>query len=54
MQVWGQKLADKTNKGKSQLRKELEDKLEKTMRELKSSNKTQSISVRKNYENESR
>ena len=43
MQVWTQKVTDKTNKEMAELKKEMNEKLEKVLREVTNSRRTQSI-----------
>ena len=47
MQVWTQRVTDNTNKEKAELRKDMSDELERMMRELKNTRRTQSIPSRK-------
>ena len=47
MQIWTQRISDKTNKEVANLRKEKDDKLEKILREMKNSRKTQSVPNRR-------
>ena len=43
MQVWTQRIADKTNKEVTNLRKEMVEKLEKILKEMKNNRRTQSV-----------
>ena len=48
MQVWTQRVTDNLNKGMAELRKEMNEKLEKMMIEVKNSRRTQSIPSKRN------
>ena len=48
MQVWTQGVTDNTKNEMTELRKEMNEKVEKMMREVKNSRRTQSIPNRKN------
>ena len=48
MQVWAQRVADNTIKEMAALRKEIIEKLEKMMREMKNNRRMQSIPIKKN------
>ena len=50
IQVWTQKITDKTNKEVSDLRKEMNEKLEKMLKEMKNSRRAQSVSSRRYQE----
>ena len=50
IQVWTQRVTNYTNQETAELRKEVNEKLERMMRELKNSRKTQSIPRRKDNE----
>ena len=43
MQIWTQRISDKTNKEEANLRKEMDEKLEKILEEMKNSRRTQSV-----------
>ena len=43
MQIWTQRISDKTNKKVANLRSEMDEKLEKILREMKNSRRTQSV-----------
>ena len=47
MQAWTQRISDKTSKEASDLRKEMNEKLEKMLKEMKNSRRAQSVPVRK-------
>ena len=47
MQVWTQRIADKTNKEVTNLRKEMDEKLEKILKEMKNNRRTQSVPNRR-------
>ena len=47
MQVWTQKVSDKISKEVSDLRKEMNEKLEKMLKEMKNSGRAQSVRIRK-------
>ena len=47
MQIWTQRVSDKTNKEVANLRKEMDEKLEKILREMKDSRRTQSVPNRR-------
>ena len=47
MQEWTQRVTDNTNKEMAELRKQMNEKLEKMMREMRSNRRTQSIPNRK-------
>ena len=47
MQFWTQRISDKTNKEVASLRKEMDEKLEKILREMKNSTRTQSVPNRR-------
>ena len=49
MQIWTQRITDKTNKEVTNLRKEMDEKLEKILKEMKN-NRTQSVPNRRNRE----
>ena len=50
MQVWTQRITDKTNKEVSDLRKEMNEKLEKMLEEVKNSTRAQSLASRRYQE----
>ena len=50
MQIWTQRISDKTNKEVANLRKEMDEKLEKVLREMKNSRRTQSVPSRRHQE----
>ena len=43
MQIWTQRISDKTNKEVANLRKEMDEKLEKILKEMKNNRRTQSV-----------
>ena len=43
MQIWTQRITDKTNKEVTNLRKEMDEKLEKILKEMKNNRRTQSV-----------
>ena len=47
MQVWNQRIADKTNKEVTNLRKEMDEKLEKILKEMQNNRRTQSVPNRR-------
>ena len=47
MQIWTQRKSDKTNKEVANLRKEMDEKLEKIMKEMKNNRRTQSVPNRR-------
>ena len=47
MQAWTQRISDKTSKEVSDLRKEMNEKLEKMLKEMKNSRRAQSVPIRK-------
>ena len=47
MQIWTQRLTDKTNKEVTNLRKEMDEKLEKILKEMKNNRRTQSVPNRR-------
>ena len=47
MQIWTQRTSDKTNKAVANLRKEMDDKLEKILKEMKNNRRTQSVPNRR-------
>ena len=47
MQIWTQSISDKTNKEVTNLRKEMDEKLEKILKEMKNNRRTQSVSNRR-------
>ena len=50
MQIWTQRISDKTNKEVANLRKEMDEKLEKILIEMKNNRRTQSVSNRRYQE----
>ena len=48
MQIWTQSISDKTNKEVASLRKEMDEKLEKILKEMKNNRRTQSVPNRQN------
>ena len=50
MQVWTQRISDKTNKEVANLRKEMDEKLEKILKEMKNNRRTRSVSNRRYQE----
>ena len=48
MQIWTQRISDKTNKEVASLRKEMDEKLEKILKEMKHNRRTQSVPNRQN------
>ena len=50
MQVWTQRKSDKTNKEVANLRKEMDEKLEKILKEMKNNRRTRSVSNRRYQE----
>ena len=47
MQIWTQRISDKTNKEVANLRKEMDQKLEKIMEEMEKNRRTQSVPNRR-------
>ena len=47
MQIWTQRITDKTNKEVTNLRKEMDEKLEKKLIEMKNNRRTQSVPNRR-------
>ena len=47
MQIWTQRITDKTNKEVTNLRKEMDEKLEKILKEMKNNRRTQSVPNRR-------
>ena len=47
MQIWTQRITDKTNKEVTNLRKEMVEKLEKILKEMKNNRRTQSVPNRR-------
>ena len=47
MQIWTQRISDKTNKEVANLRKEMDEKLEKILKEMKNNRRTQSVPIRR-------
>ena len=47
IQVWTQRMTDGTNKEMSEVRKEMNEKVEKMMHKMKNSKTTQSVSTKK-------
>ena len=47
MQIWTQRLSDRTNKEVANLRKEIDEKLEKILKEIKNNRRTQSVPNRR-------
>ena len=47
MQIWTQRISDKTNKEVANLRKEMDEKLEKILKEMKHNRRTQSVPNRR-------
>ena len=47
MQIWTKRISDKTNKEVANLRKEMDEKLEKILKEMKNSKRTQSVPNRR-------
>ena len=47
MQIWTQRILDKTNKKEANLRKEMDEKLEKILKEMKNNRRTQSVPNRR-------
>ena len=54
MQIWTQRISDKTNKEVANLRKEMDEKLEKVLKEMKNSRRTQSVPGRRYREQNTR
>ena len=50
MQIWTQRITDKTNKEVTNLRKEMDEKLEKILKEMKNNRRTQSVPNRRYQE----
>ena len=50
MQIWTQRISDKTNKEVANLRKEMDEKLEKILKEMKNSRRAQSVPSRRYQE----
>ena len=50
MQIWTQRISDKTNKEVANLRKEMDEKLEKILKEIKNRRRTQSVPSRRYQE----
>ena len=50
MQIWTQRISDKTNKEVANLRKEMDEKLEKILKEMKNNRRTQSVPNRRYQE----
>ena len=50
MQIWTQGISDKTNKEVANLRKEMDEKLEKILKEMKNNRRTQSVQNRRYQE----
>ena len=48
MQIWTQRISDKTNKEVVSLRKEMDEKLEKILKEMRNNRRTQSVPNRQN------